>query len=46
MSIFPFFQLWWDWQIVVDSVDARALGSERAVGIQGYGTKEEIPQTW
>ena len=36
---------WWDWRIVVDSVDTRVLWSERAVGIQGYGTKEENPQT-
>ena len=38
--------LWWDWRIVVDSVDTHVLWSERAVGIPGYGTKEENPQTW
>ena len=29
----------------MDGVDTRVLWSERAVGIQGYGTKEENPQT-
>ena len=30
---------------MVDSVDTRVLWSERAVGIQGYGTEEENPRT-
>ena len=30
----------------MDSVDTRVLWSERAIGIQGYGTQEENPQTW
>ena len=30
---------WWNWRIVVDSVDMRVLWSERAVGLQGHGTK-------
>ena len=29
----------------MDSVDTRVLWSERAVGIRGYGTKEENHQT-
>ena len=37
---------WWDWRIVVDSVDTRVLWSERAVGIQVYGTEEEHRQTF
>ena len=36
---------WWDCQTVVDSGVARALRSGRAVGIDGYETKEETPQT-
>ena len=36
---------WWDLQTLVDSGGTRALWSGRAVGIQGYETKEEHPQT-
>ena len=36
---------WWDWQTVVDSGGTRAPWSGRAVGIQGYETKEEHPLT-
>ena len=35
----------WDWQTLVDSGGTRALWSGRAVGIQGYETKEENPLT-
>ena len=32
-------------RIVVDSVDTRVLWSERAVGLHGYGTREENPHS-
>ena len=35
----------WDWQTLVDSGGTRAPWSGRAVGIQGYETKEDNPLT-
>ena len=36
---------WWDWQTEVEGGGTRVLWSGRAIGIQGYETEEENPQT-